>query len=130
MAVITSPLRVTNSASGTDGDIRMSPSSASSASKSSARQVHTTENTWRVTVIASATARLSNSSATCSADRVAVPRSMTRDRRCTAPGASAGSQIDPARIARLIVTAGVVFVSFAKTTTPLSRRVRDGARPV
>ena len=63
------------------------------------------------------------------ADRVAVPRSSTRDRRKTAPGASIGSHTDPARIARLMVTAGKVGVSFAMTTTPLGRTVRVGARP-
>ena len=49
IAVITSPLRVASSASGSDGAITMSPSSASTGSKSSARQVQTSENRWRVT---------------------------------------------------------------------------------
>ena len=39
---------------------------------------------------------------------------MTRDSSHVAPGASAGSQIEPARIARLMVTAGVVCVSLAR----------------
>ena len=42
------------------------------------------------------------------ADRVAVPRSITRDSSHVAPTASSGSHIDPARIARLMATAGVV----------------------
>ena len=53
----------------------------------------------------------------------------TRDSRYIAPGASAGSHTDPARIARLMVTAGIVRVSLAMTTTPFDSTARDGARP-
>src|SRR5436189_32806 len=62
--------------------------------------------------------------------RVGVPRSIVRDSRCMAPGASRGSDTDPAFTATLIVTAGVVRVSLAMTTAPLSRTVRTGPRPV
>ena len=91
----------------TIGAMTMSPSSARTGSKSSARQVQTSENRCRVTAIVSEMPRLSSSSAISAADACAVPRSITRDSRYIAPGASAGSQIEPARIARLIVTAGV-----------------------
>ena len=57
-----------------------------------------------------------------------------RDRsRATAdtsrPGASAGSQTDPARIARLMVTAGILRVSLAMTTAPFEARCATGSRP-
>ena len=58
-----------------------------------------------------------------------VPRSTTRDSRYIAPGASGGSQTEPARTARLIVTAGIVRVCLARTTAPLARTVRTGERP-
>ena len=64
----------------------MSPSSASTGSKSSARQVQTSENRCRVTLIVSVMPRLSSSSAISAADRVAVPRSITRESSHVAPG--------------------------------------------
>src|SRR5690242_557034 len=87
------------------------------------------ENRCRVTVMPSEMPRRSSASAMSSADRVAVPRSMTFDSRYIAPGASAGSQIDPARMAMLIVTAGVVRVRLARTTRPLPSVERAGTRP-
>src|SRR5436190_12629485 len=113
----------------------MSPTSAITASKSSARHVHTRENRCRVTLSAITMPRLSRASAMSSAERPAldavasVPRSTTRDRRYVAPGASGGSHTDPARTARLIVTAGIVRVCLARTTAPLGRTVRAGERP-
>src|SRR4051812_30367481 len=86
------------------------------------------ENRCRVTVTPSEIPRISRASATSSADRVVVPRSMTFERRYMAPAASGGSQIDPALIAMLIVTAGVVRVRFARTTMPLSSVDRAGTR--
>ena len=116
--------------SGSDGAIRMSPSSASTGSKSSARQVHDERqevprhgDRQRDAAVVELFGDLRSPIAS------PVPRSITRDSRYVAPGASAGSQIDPARIARLIVTAGVFRVSLPMTTTPLSRTVRAGARP-
>ena len=103
----------------------MSPSSASTGSKSSARQVQTSENRWRVTVIVSVMPRLSSSSAMSAAERVVVPRSMTRDSSHVAPGA-------PGRIARRTRRARQVDrdrrcrrgVSFARTHDAV---VEDGA---
>ena len=69
------------------------------------------------------------SSAIWSADRFAVPRSITRASRFVAPGASAGSHTYPARTARLMATAGVLWVSLASTTTPLSSVERVGDSP-
>ena len=54
---------------------------------------------------------------------------MSFDNRYIAPGASGGSQIDPAFTAMLIVTAGVVGVRLPRTTIPLSRVERVGSRP-
>src|SRR6516165_6225939 len=73
--------------------------------------------------------RLSNSSAISDADRVAVPRSMTRESNQVVPSAPGGSEAEPARTARLMATAGVMWASFARITTPLSRTVLTGARP-
>src|SRR5436190_13642615 len=128
-SVNTSPLRVSSSSSGSDGRRMMSATSAMTSSKSSARHVQKNENKWRVTVIPSEIPRLSSVSAMSSADRVVVPRSMSFDSRYIAPGVPTGSQTDPALIAMLIVTAGVVRVRFASTTTPFDSVVRDGARP-
>src|SRR5690349_8586341 len=88
------------------------------------------ENRCRVTVMPSEMPRRSSASAMSSADRVAVPRSMTFDSRYIDPGASAGSQTDPARMAMLIVTAGVVCVRRASSTAPFGRTTRIGARAV
>ena len=51
--------------------------------------------------------RPSRSSAISAADRVVVPRSITRAEQMRRAGASGGSQTEPARTARLIDTAGV-----------------------
>ena len=45
-------------------------------------------------------------------------------------GEDAGPNADPARIARLIATAGVVAVCLASTTVPFSRTERAGLRPI
>ena len=45
------------------------------------------------------------------------------------PGAPSGSEADPARMARLIATEGVVVVGLTRTTAPFSRTVRTGFRP-
>src|SRR5712671_4419832 len=74
--------------------------------------------------------RLSRASAMSSADCRVVPRSMNLDNRYIAPGVSTGSHTDPARIATLIVTAGVVFVRLASRTRPFGSVVRAGAMPV
>src|ERR1043166_6619323 len=73
--------------------------------------------------------RLSSASAISSADRRVVPRSMVLESRYIAPGASAGSHIDPARMAMFIVTAGVVLVRFASRTAPFFSAIRAGASP-
>ncbi len=75
----------------------MSASSASTGSKSSARHVHVNENRWRVTPIVKVMPRLSSASAMSAADRVVVPRSMTRDSSHVAPARPAGSAAEPAR---------------------------------
>ena len=105
----------------------MSPRSARTGSKSSARQVQTSENTWRVTAIVSVMPRLSSSSAMSAAERVAVPRSITRDSSHVAPGAPADRAIEPARSARLIVTAGVVVVCFDEHDGAVVERGADGS---
>jgi hypothetical protein len=127
--VITCPLRLTISRSGSDGVVTISPSSASTGSKSSARQVVTSEKRWRVTEMVIVMPRLSSASAMSAAVRLAVPRSITRESSHAVPGTPGGSAADPARITRLIATAGVVVVCFASTTTPLSSIVRVGASP-
>src|SRR5438067_1609658 len=66
---------------------------------------------------------------------VADDRSRQRGRReallvqAQHPVASSGSQLDPARIARWMATAGVIDARFASTTAPLSSTVLAGARP-
>src|SRR6476661_9979 len=107
----------------------ISPSSARTGSKCSAKQVHATEKRWRVTESDSVIPRLSRSSAIAAAVRCVVPRSMTRDKSHVVPSRPGGSQIDPARTARLIATAGVVRVSLAMTTTPLLSAIRRGDSP-
>ena len=84
------------------------------------------ENKCRVTLMTSVMPRLSRSSAMSVVDLPTVPRSITRDSRNIAPGASAGSHTDPARIAMLMVTAGIVRVSLAMTTAPFDSTARDG----
>src|SRR3954452_4463918 len=73
--------------------------------------------------------RLSRSSAISAAVLDAVPRSITRESSHVRPGAPAGSNADPARVATLIDTAGVAVVCFASRTAPLPRTARSGARP-
>ena len=63
MSVITSLRRDSTSGAGNAGCLMMSASRASTVSKSSTRQVHVSERSWRVTVAASETPRLSSSSA-------------------------------------------------------------------
>ena len=126
---MTSPLRVAISSSASDGAINMSPSNASTGSKSSDRQVQTIVKLWRVTVTVRLMPRLSSSSAITAAGRDAVPRSIRRDSSQVVPSASSGSEAEPARMARLIATAGVVDVDLARTTAPFSRTVRAGFKP-
>jgi hypothetical protein len=85
-------LRVAISSSASDGAINMSPSNASTGSKSSDRQVQTIVKLWRVTVTVRLMPRLSSSSAITAAGRDAVPRSMRRDSSQVVPGASSGSK--------------------------------------
>ena len=127
--VTTSPLRTASSSFGTLGAATMSPISASTGSKSSARHVQTSENKCRVTEIVSETPRPSSSSAICSAERVLVPRSMTRDSTYVAPSESAGSPMDPARMATFRETAGVFLVALATMVAPLANRTREGDNP-
>ena len=111
----------------TIGAMTMSASSARTGSKSSARQVQTSENRWRVTTIVSVMPRLSSSSAMSAAERVAVPRSITRDSRYVAPGASGGSQIDPARIDEVDGDGRRASASaWRAAPAPLSRTRADG----
>ena len=60
------------------------------------------------------------------AERVAVPRSITRDSSQVVPDSPGGSAIDPARSARMIVTAGVVVACLTSSLPPLGRSVRTG----
>ena len=86
--------------------------------------VQTSEKQMAGDGIVSVMPRLSSSSAMSRGRSRAPCRDRSRATAATsAPGASGGSQIDPARIARLIVTAGVVCVSLAMTTAPLSSTV-------
>jgi hypothetical protein len=54
---------------------------------------------------------------------------MRRDNSQVVPGASSGSEAEPARIARLIATEGVVVVGLTRTAAPFSRTVRTGFKP-
>src|SRR4051812_43339302 len=70
--------------------------------------------------------RLSSSSAIAAADRVAVPRSITRDSSQVIPESPGGSAIEPARMVRLTATDGVVAACFTSSVAPLPRTLRTG----
>ena len=85
MDVTTSPFWSASSNSGTLGDMTISATSDSRASKSSDRHVQVREKRWRVTAMPSEAPRLSRASVISAADRVTVPRSIVFPKSNVAP---------------------------------------------